>query len=323
MSEGRRHRAQLAAGTALVVVLALAVTSLGLVGAAGGSSSTCGFCHSAQVKSQALSVHASVNCQFCHQRPGLQGIAEQRVAMLRMVRSTFGRPPAQRAAVRDDMCLACHSSVADGVVENAGLRMRHSDLIDQGRACADCHNTVTHGEAIRVFRVATMDDCMQCHVAAPGSDDCNVCHVPGARRQQREYGTPWRITHGATWRYTHGLGQLSTCNTCHPRGYCSRCHGVDLPHPASWANTHGKGARANPESCGPCHSSDLCGGCHSTDMPHEEGFLAQHSSEATTHGKDECMNCHLEASCDACHTAHIHPGLTPAQIERLRPVTRR
>lgn len=304
--------------TMLVVGLTAVVVMLGVVGIAGGTSVSCAVCHAEQTDWWSASEHADTNCHICHQRPGAIGAIEQRARMLAMVRSTVLPRRSERASVPNAHCLTCHPAVAIGVIESSGVRVRHADIIESGRRCTQCHNTVAHGASVALARGPAMDDCMKCHHADSVRGGCEVCHIASAKRERSQIRTTWQITHGVTWRYTHGLGDRSTCSTCHPLGYCVRCHGVDLPHPSAWNNTHGAGARSAPRSCEQCHEHDLCSGCHTTDMPHADGFLREHPEDARGEGRAGCLDCHLEASCDACHTAHIHPGLSPRQIETLR-----
>ncbi len=306
--------------TALIVAGALLIAVLSIIGVAGAVPTSCYPCHGAQSSAWADSVHANIGCHFCHQRPGVIGVLQQRTEMLVMVRSWVFSAPHERASIPDAHCVACHGGVLDGVLERNAIRVRHSDIVEQGRACTHCHSTATHGEAVGVARTALMEECMACHDGSRASAECDVCHVSGERRERPDAETPWRITHGVTWQYTHGMGDLSTCTACHPQGYCVRCHGIDLPHPSAWGNTHGRVAVAVPDSCTACHESGLCTGCHSTTMPHPEGFLPRHSAEVAESGVEPCLECHLRVGCDACHEAHIHPGLTPEQIRLLGTV---
>jgi hypothetical protein len=303
--------------TALIVAGALLIAVLSIIGVAGAVPTSCSPCHGAQSSAWADSVHANIGCHFCHQRSGVIGVLQQRTEMLVMARSWVLSAPHERANIPDAHCLACHAGVMEGVVERNAIRVRHSDILEQGRACTHCHNTVTHGSAVGLPQRAIMDECLACHDGSRASNACDVCHVADERRSRSDIESPWQITHGVTWAYTHGLGDQNTCGSCHPAGYCSRCHGIDLPHPASWGNTHAQSALAVPASCTSCHETELCSSCHSTTMPHPDGFLPQHPTEVAETGVDACLDCHLQASCDACHEAHIHPGLTPEQIAKL------
>lgn len=303
--------------TALIVLVTLLVASLATIGVMGAVPATCSPCHEAQSAEWSASPHAGNDCHFCHQRPGVTGVLQQRTEMLIMVRSWVLSARGERAAIPDTHCLACHSGVLDAVVERNAIRVRHSDIFEQGRSCTHCHSTVTHGMTVGIPRAAVMDECIACHNGSLASGECTVCHVEGESRERSEIETPWRVTHGITWAYTHGMGDQTTCGTCHPQGYCVRCHGIDLPHPSAWSNTHGRSALDVPSSCTSCHESELCSGCHSTVMPHPADFLPGHPAEVEESGLESCLGCHLQVSCDACHEAHVHPGLTPEQIRLL------
>jgi hypothetical protein len=35
-------------------------------------------------------------------------------------------------------------------------------------------------------------------------------------------------------------------------------------------------------------------------------------------GKTACLRCHSDASCDDCHTRHIHPGIPEDTLRKLQ-----
>lgn len=306
--EGRRF--------SLLLMVALAALFVGAMGVAGATRGACSGCHGEQVGEWRSSSHSGVSCYRCHQRPGVAGVVEQRVRMVRMVSSAVTGTHTAVGHVRSLHCLECHDELRGKTVVADGIRMRHKDVIERGDACVSCHSSVAHDASDGDLRSVQMDSCLECHKPPLTTDDCATCHV-GPSRSGSSDATPWKITHGQTWRYTHGMGDPDSCAACHSRGYCIKCHGMELPHPSAWGNTHGAVAAQAPLLCSPCHTSDLCATCHVTDMPHADGFLSAHSAEAAGVGRAACLTCHIEASCDACHARHIHPGLTPEQIERF------
>jgi hypothetical protein len=120
------------------------------------------------------------------------------------------------------------------------------------------------------------------------------------------------------------MGDLSTCGSCHPGGYCVRCHGANVPHPAQYLKQHGQDVMSRPDGeiqCLSCHDSAGCSDCHGLEMPHPDAFLQSHAE--TIREEDEayvatCERCHQQQSCDNCHAAHTHPGLTQERIDGLR-----
>ena len=103
--------------------------------------------------------------------------------------------------------------------------------------------------------------------------------------------------------------------TCHPPDYCARCHGLALPHPASFGDSHGTQSRHDDATCLDCHDQEsFCNECHSVPMPHPVDFLNQHPGIADGFEDEPCMVCHREQDCAACHLKHVHPGSTRGTI---------
>jgi hypothetical protein len=159
-----------------------------------------------------------------------------------------------------------------------------------------------------------MERCVACHTERNASLECETCHDDKVDREQVT-STIWRVTHGSTWQVTHGMGDTDSCATCHHPTYCSRCHGVALPHPADFGTTHGAPAQAARAKCSQCHDRKaFCDDCHGISMPHPASFLPKHSKLAAERHDGACMKCHYESDCDNCHTRHIHPGGTDGTL---------
>lgn len=115
------------------------------------------------------------------------------------------------------------------------------------------------------------------------------------------------MTHGPEWKNTHGMGDAATCSVCHAAADCVECHGVGVPHEASFVDVHASYALQPKEQCSSCHKQTFCDACHRTAMPHPAGFTQQHPTAA----KDKpelCERCHAESDCKNCHVKHSHPG---------------
>jgi len=156
-----------------------------------------------------------------------------------------------------------------------------------------------------------MDDCLGCHKAKNAPMECNTCHdEEGEEGQEITANGPWQVTHGPAWEKTHGLGDQDTCHTCHPADFCSKCHGVPVPHPIDFGATHGQYANENTSECLVCHKSQrrFCDACHGMAMPHPDKFLEAHVRVAGGRTDPRCIRCHVASDCDACHALHVHPG---------------
>lgn len=131
----------IAVGIFVALVLALALSPLvPQVGRA------CGSCHEVRVAVSAweLGVHESVSCYACHTGGGPAGALSASASGL--VRVVFGRQTAAQAGVGSSACLKCHEDVATGVLDGP-VRMRHSDVIEAGMFCSECHIRTGHDAA--------------------------------------------------------------------------------------------------------------------------------------------------------------------------------
>lgn len=267
------------------------------------------------------SAHSSSGCYSCH-APGLEVVGFKAGEVMRMYpRAVFGGTPTGPATtISRKACEACHVDMLDDVTEGAGgVRILHSTCAPDA-TCDACHSAAAHGASVRWAQEPVMETCTACHESSDVSVECDSCHT-GRRLADRLTAGPWQVTHGPNWRSTHGMGQLDSCGVCHPDDYCTRCHGLAVPHPASFGSEHGRMSIESPESCEQCHrSSAYCDACHGIEMPHAAGFLKAHSAEAGTLDNPACIRCHASEDCGRCHTRHVHPGGPNMFPDMERPV---
>jgi hypothetical protein len=301
----RRRAPLLALSVAGVFVLLLVV----LVG--GSSPTVCATCHGEAVEAQRASVHATSGCYDCHAATVSEVVAFKSFEVFRMYPyALIGREPS--GPVRETArhaCLECHGSVLQATLPGAsGIKIAH-DPCAPGVSCDSCHASVAHGEVVRWPRQPVMQDCTACHVESNTSVDCETCHEGRLQSERIDEG-PWQVTHGPNWQQTHGMGELDSCETCHPDDYCVDCHGVEIPHRATFGSRHGEEAIAMSDSCETCHTSTaFCDACHGIDMPHAEDYIVIHAEDAGGLKENPtCMRCHALEDCESCHLRHIHPG---------------
>lgn len=287
------------AGLIVVFGLVLGATTILLPG--------CSRCHdgakfAAQTRSGS---HANVDCTRCHVQTG---IAERAVYGAHIVFSSLrlsslgGETP----AIPDATCLSCHANVMKKVASRNGLRIDHRQCA-KGRVCIDCHSETAHGTAVTWPKTADMNQCLDCHSAEKVGADCSICHASRSQQERLRTGD-WVATHGPNWKQTHGMGDWKTCAACHPTDYCSRCHGISLPHDPDFIRNHPVQALTNRKDCAVCHKQAFCDGCHGLEMPHPASFTPSHSSVVKKRGSKLCLKCHVQDDCDNCHDAHVHPG---------------
>ncbi len=285
----------------------LVLASYGLGGLSQGVA--CGGCHAMAPYARATqtSSHGSVTCIRCHATSGFLGIVRDGVRLQAMtVGSVFGALP-HGSAVADGACRSCHRNELGITIDVLGVRVRHEEVL--GRNCAACHGGSGHNIAGHLYRAPSMDACVACHPTnATDVATCDFCHT-GRSTGKSKGASAWKATHGPGWEKTHGSGDLTTCVQCHAPSKCSGCHGVGLPHPASWMRQHGVTTfRTGVEVCHRCHGAEWCTDCHGgVEMPHPVAFLPTHGKEAGRIGPAACLHCHVSQSCDACHYQSAHP----------------
>lgn len=309
-------------GPLAVWVPRLGVITLGLLVLAAadnhvGRDSTCLGCHadSKHAESLAESAHRGVDCVSCHGATGVTAPLRQLMDYGRwMYVSAVNEklPELQAGSVDSSSCLDCHRDVSKGTLQSGGIRMRHSDVIEAGYRCRECHNSTAHGEITLEPSNPSMSTCVSCHDGQRASTDCKSCHAeddaPRANRTAR-------------------LGNVvveansSNCYTCHGDDKCQGCHGVVMPHPAEWdlkadgtAGGHAREAFANRDVCWRCHydegklfeAPESCGSCHGImGIQHGgQAWVKEHGLQAT--GKKPgayaaCFTCHSQTLCDNCH----------------------
>lgn len=300
-----RYAGYIVAAVVLALLLGGAVTV-----SVASSPKACVSCHRGLVAASASSPHSSTGCVACH-APGVSGrVALSWAELTRMVPGALvgAKPSGPVLETSRDACLTCHEDVLAGLTSGTGgYKINHATCAP-GATCDSCHSTTAHGAATRWKRQPIMEDCTSCHTRKGASVECATCHT-GRDRKERVAVGPWQVTHGPNWQQTHGLGALDSCVTCHPRDYCVRCHGVEVPHPATFGSEHGQAAIADRASCTVCHkSAALCDSCHGVAMPHADGYLKIHSTEAKSIDNPRCMRCHSVLDCVRCHERHVHPG---------------
>jgi cytochrome c nitrite reductase small subunit len=299
--------------------LVLLVAFFLVVVAAGSSSpAVCGSCHAMRPYSVALSSssHHSVPCYSCHLPSGAwswPGFKARELLEMYPAAALGATVTAAADLTPSAPCLACHASVLDEPVALHGLRIAHASCAT-GAACDSCHSAVAHGARRRSDRRPDMDACVACHLDRSATTACDACH---ALRTQagRLAGVAWRSTHGPAWLSTHGKGDIALCRTCHATTFCVGCHGIALPHPASFSDVHGGYSQVASARCGECHDrATFCDPCHRMPMPHPDGYFASHPTSTDGSRDDRCPRCHAASDCQACHQLHTHVSNTKGTI---------
>jgi hypothetical protein len=295
--------------TVLWLVGGLVVAAALLVGVTSVTLPGCTTCHAgssfeSDTKAEA---HAKIDCVRCHVKDNVGArisyAANEIFGMALHVSQGDGRA---RAQVDDPTCLSCHQEIDAGVAQGKGIRIKHATCA-KGRACTDCHSDTAHGTVVKWPRASKMNICLDCHATNTVRASCATCHVSKTSAQLMA-SKGFDAVHDASWKLTHGMGELKTCAACHEPDYCAKCHGIALPHPADFLESHGALAVAKKSACAKCHRPAFCSDCHGIEMPHPTSFAPTHSSVVKAKGEAVCRKCHVADDCTTCHIQHIHPG---------------
>ncbi len=310
---------------ALAALLA-GIVVFNVISALGALPGFCGLCHRPSHTAWKASAHADVQCNKCHSGRDAFGVIAGRVELARMVPAyvtTLYRRPIT-TMVPSDNCLSCHANIKTRTIKSGELRVSHKEILEAGYECDDCHSTTAHGKAALRQNFAELGKCLKCHNNVTASGKCDLCHIKSNTfaRVGRLTGS-WQVSHSKNWKKTHGMGDISTCQVCHSKVFCGRCHTIELPHSDAWLTTHGGQIKDSLElqrSCDQCHKGALCESCHRIQMPHPKEFLPTHANIVKSNGTGTCYNCHLQEACNRCHAAHIHPGIPQSKLKLLRKV---
>ena len=206
-------------------------------------------------------------------------------------------------------CPECHSDLDRGLNngEARGLLFRHEVHFSKGQAdCGMCHSGQTHGRD--AVSKPVMVRCFMCHgssktAKAPGA--CRTCHPPGYERVPSSHLVArWaRAGHGAVAKV-----EPISCSTCHEAKTCDACHGMKMPHSATWdrfphVESYFDRGRAACTRCHPRPASapDSCDSCHHPQASPKATWTTSHVAVVKSKGASGCFDCHATETCARCH----------------------
>lgn len=254
----RARARRTAAWTSLAVVLIVAAVFIAGLGFT-SSNSFCERCHFTQRAREAAarSVHGSVPCRSCHEAGGLSAYVDAKVRGAgNLTAQLRGRVPSRLvpSAIADGACINCHRGVLAGTSVSRGIRVKHSDFLQIGYRCADCHNTEGHGNSVARPKYPQMRTCITCHDGVRVSSECKTCHSKDVGTMSREAQT----------FIPRVIVSRDNCRGCHSMQPCIDCHGLELPHSQKFVEGyHAREAFLHPNTCEKCHDLyKFCNGCH-------------------------------------------------------------
>lgn len=310
----RRRRAAVVVVT-VVLLLAAAV----VFDAVTASPRFCGSCHSMEAREASWSVspHVVVSCVTCHEEPrpwyakpvtlyerGALLARDVRWELGGRSRTATGGAGAPSHEVEDVVCLQCHDSNRRAT-SGFRIRIEHAEHAERNGSCLSCHIDTAHPHGVSV-PISLMERCFNCHGTAEqpkASAECGVCHPSGYEvLPQSHKDAVWQERHGAI-----ALAEPQQCDMCHTKESCTDCHGLEMPHPDTWARGqkgHASIAQRERATCARCHTEkpDLCSMCHHKSYDPSKGdWIKQHFIEVRRKGTTYCFECHSPVYCVQCH----------------------
>lgn len=271
----------------------------------------CESCHEIDKAAAGKKVDPPAACETCH--VGYEPKQKKEVA-----KATFPTPNLifthKTHIDRKIECTVCHNSSVSGTMNEVGLATR--------------------------FQLPKMEACMGCHNGTTAPSKCSTCHITdGVGRLTLQFnsgllrpmqGDPFGLDHGPRFEFNHGTRaklDRATCMECHADRYCQSCHdSLQKPlsvHPNDYVMMHPTQARQDSLSCQGCHRfQSFCAACHERSgvgmdadpafRPRNmkvhpdyttwvDAFGPNHHAIAASRDIKQCMSCHREESCIACH----------------------
>jgi len=306
---------------ALAVYLGVLALGLG-VATWSAAPSTCSTCHELRpaIAEWKTSPHADVACPKCHEPVtswydfpksfAFRIQMLQRDVAAHRLNPTASDLPTSAATLRpvsESNCLQCHD-LSRAVTLPSTLHMDHAKHVLRNKSCVSCHKWIAHTPPNSDAGLLMMAQCFTCHGRQPGAKapgTCTLCHPKNLppRPQSHQPLTTWMSTHGQTAK-----ADSKPCMMCHDQSFCTGCHGLQMPHPADWAEkgvmSHAVVAKTNSKVCVQCHGPlpNLCSMCHHKGLSASAGpWVTNHAPTVNQRGAAFCLSCHDQLFCFNCH----------------------
>jgi c(7)-type cytochrome triheme protein len=171
-------------------------------------------------------------------------------------------------------------------------------VTDASMKCEDCHKKALTSVSSKDNLNPKEKDCADCH-DVKDKKQCNLCHYDGIYKKLKSSNRELIFSHKEHIKDRK-------CTDCH--------QGLDKVK----FSKESAAAFPNMESCYSCHNnqtaSNNCETCHSnltnlTPKSHlKTNFLNEHTTVAGVSSKNNCMMCHSDNFCQACHSPLNYKG---------------
>jgi hypothetical protein len=186
----------------------------------------------------------------------------------------------------------------------------------QKELCSDCHHQgAVNGTPWQKQHPVTVassgaDSCFQkCH---ENKQFCVDCHMELDALPTSHEAKDWTKRASIDEPAKHQVAYKETpdsCTYCHGEGgvtakYCTDCHGMEMPHPSGFKDTHKADFEAKKytqEQCEGCHVQYFCDRCHHEGAVESQPWRTYHPNIVKQTSADPCFECHEETECSYCH----------------------
>ena len=173
---------------------------------------------------------------------------------------------------------------------------------DAGTKCEDCHSGAVNSVSSKDNLNPKKDYCATCH-DVKDQKNCNFCHYEGIFKKLKASKSELLFSHKQ-----HFVNQKKPCLDCH--------QGLDK---VKFSKEASLTLMPKMENCYTCHSNvkatNNCEGCHTNltglkPKSHlNSNFLNDHRVvQDLNSGKNNCMMCHSDNFCQACHSPISYQG---------------
>lgn len=238
------------------------------------------------------------------------------------------------------------------------LKFNHKVHVDKRIACTTCHGQMDEVTLATRMQLPKMATCLDCHDGTVAAGACTVCHLErGAGRLQVNFasgalrpmqGNPFGLDHGVRYDFAHGNRaslDRQACAQCHAESECQNCHNsLQKPlsvHPNDYITLHPVQARMDSTRCEGCHRlQSFCAACHERTgvgqnadpffrsnkvrvHPDYQVWVnvlgPQHHGLQASRDIKQCISCHREETCMACHSDADRRGAQAGDRRQYSP----
>ncbi|HQY52211.1 MAG TPA: cytochrome c3 family protein [Ignavibacteria bacterium] len=184
--------------------------------------------------------------------------------------------------------------------DNSKLIKFNHELHSQGAEikCADCHTAAVNSTSAKDNLNPTKKNCEECH-DVNDEKECGLCHYDNVYKKLRSSDSELYFSH----KEHNSQQQCVDCHKDMDKVKFSKESSQVMPTMESCYSCHNNKKAAN--ECEVCHTNLT----NLTPKDHlQSNFLNEHTSKVAFSEKNNCMMCHSDNFCQACHSPLKYSG---------------